>query len=65
MRIAALTLFTLATSLLSLVEGAGPTAIALVLCMSGAGLIVKKHLAEATATTDEDEISVRVVRWNY
>jgi hypothetical protein len=67
MRLAALTLFTLATSVLSLLDGLGATAVAFVLCSVGAALITSRQLAEidARAGAAHDDVSIRVVRWNY
>jgi hypothetical protein len=66
MRIAGFLLFVLATMLLSLLDGAGASAVAFVLCCSGSALIARRQLAELEAREQEETpIRISVVRWNY
>jgi hypothetical protein len=64
-RLGAFFLFLLAVSLLSLLDGIGATAAAFVLCTVGGGMLANRHLAEMSTETEEPEVQIRVVRWNY
>ena len=66
MRVAAFLLFLCATLVMSLAYGLGASLLAFVLCSGGALVIANRQLAElAPDETDEPDVRIRVVRWNY